>query len=395
MKKFRNPPRIFSIASGKIAALFCVALSTFYPAKAQTVAEEAKSLAPVIIAKTALRPGSVSLTAVGDILLGDAATPLLERHGFDWPLEKVRTLLGESDLVIGNLEAPITNENQVFAPRKKYSYKADPQSALALRRAGLDAFSLANNHALDYGLSGMRETISILQTNGVAAFGAGENEAQARRGLVYQWDDFRVGLLSYGQEWGETRGMGWEADGQHGGSALLSEENLKRDIAHLRRYADTVIVSAHWGNNYQGIKKSQRLLGRRAIELGADIVIGHHPHIAQGVEIYRGKPIIYSLGNFVFGTRGRFRQNAAGGYGLVVRLIFENKTLSWLLATPIAVDNRTVNFQPRRLDADEAQRALEPLLKSEATPSRWRGDTALIGFAEDWETQPLPAIAEK
>ena len=166
---------------------------------------------------------------------------------------------------------------------------------------------------------------------------------------------------------------------------------MERDIARMRKYADVVVISVHWGSNYKTVRKSQEKMGRRAIELGADIVYGHHPHIAQGIEIYRGKPIIYSVGNFVFGTTGSYEKEEHE-YGLVSRWIFEGKSLKWLLTTPIAVNNKDVNFQPRRVDAQEAQRMFEPHLAAYGTAVRWQGDTAFIGFATDWQTAVLPAL---
>jgi poly-gamma-glutamate synthesis protein (capsule biosynthesis protein) len=264
-------------------------------------------------------------------------------------------------------------------------------SALALKRAGFHALSLGNNHILDYGVSGLRETITTLGTNNIATFGAGGSEGAARSGLVCDFGTLRIGLLGYGEEASETKAL---AKGKRGGYALLSEENLAQDIAAMRKRADVVVVSLHWGKNYKDVTASQQKMGRHAVESGADIVYGHHPHIAQGIEIHRGKPIIYSLGNFVFGSKGRY-PDGKQGYGLVSRWIFEGKTLKWVMTTPIGINNEIVNFQPRRVPAEEARQALEPHLKRYGTLARWEADTAFIGFGSEWRSAALPKIPWK
>jgi poly-gamma-glutamate synthesis protein (capsule biosynthesis protein) len=356
----------------------------------ETIRKTARGNAPETIRKKA-RGTNVSVVFVGDILLGDAAAKQFELNGYDWSFEHVKNLIADSDVVIGNLEGPITTAKKMLSKEKKYSYKVKPASAPALKRAGFHAMSLANNHTLDYGPAGMFETIALLRTNDIVPFGAGGNEAEARRGIVYDFGTIRLGVLGYADDWDELRPLNWYAKGAQSGCARLSTKNLQADIGRMRQYADVVVISAHWGSNYKDVKNSQKEMGRRAIDLGADIVCGHHPHIAQGIEIYRGKPIIYSVGNFVFGTRGRYEKEE-DEYGLVSRWVFEGKSLKWLVTTPIAVNNKEVNFQPQRVAAEEARRMFQPRLQAFNTAARWEGGTAFIGFGPDWQTAALPAV---
>ena len=347
---------------------------------------------PVI--KVSARGGAVSVVSVGDILLGNASSTQLANQGYDWSFEHVQPLLGSADLVIGNLAAPVTTSTKKQAREKgekDYAYKLSHASAAALKRAGFHAVSLGNNHILDYGMNGLRDTLAILRTNDLVGFGAGDNEEEARRGVIYDFGTVRIGVLGYGEEGNEAKSV---AKGERGGYALLAEKNLAADIPQMRAHADVVLVSVHWGKNYKDVTDAQHKLGQRAIELGADIVCGHHPHIAQGIEVYKGKPIMYSLGNFVFGTRGRFPDDKQG-YGLVSRLVFEGKALKWVLATPIAVNNDLVKFQPRRVPAEEAKQSLEGHLKRYGTHARWEGDTAFIGFGSEWESAALPNVPWK
>ena len=331
--------------------------------------------------------GTVSVVSVGDILLGSTAAPQLAAKGFDWPFEQVQPLLSRADIVVGNLAAPITSAAKKTSGEKDYSYKVSQASAPALKRAGFHAVSLGNNHVLDFGIPGMRDTIAALRTNNIEAFGAGASEDDARRGLVHDFGTLRIGWIGCGDDGTEPKAL---AKGKRGGFVLLSEKNLEEDIASMRKHADVVVVSVHWGKNYKGVTEAQQKLGRRAIELGADIVVGHHPHVAQGIEIYQGKPILYSVGNFVFGTKGRYEGKQA--YGLVTRWLFEGKTLKWILATPIAVNNEMVKYQPQRVSASEAQEAFGPHLKRYNTPARWEGDTAFIGLGTQSGSAALPRL---
>ena len=349
----------------------------------------ARQEGPAVI-KMSARGSTISVVSVGDVLLGNAAAPYLETNGYDWPFENVKALLGSADLVIGNLAAPITTTSKKSSSNDEYTYKLGLESGPALKRAGFHLLSLGNNHVLDYGIAGLGETITTLRANDIAVVGAGDDEKQARQGVIYDFGTLRLGLLSYGEDGSDTKGR---AKGARGGYASMSRTNVAQDIARMRTNADVVVVSFHWGKNYRDVTESQQKMGRRAIDLGADIVYGHHPHVVQPIEIYQGKPIIYSLGNFVFGTKGKYKDNQ--GYGLVSRWVFEGKTLKWVLATPIGVNNEVVKFQPKRVPPQEAKLALEPHLKRYGTAFRWEDDTAFIGLATDAQTAALPSLPWK
>ncbi len=360
------------------------------------------SLATTLVACSSARPDPpqvvkleahgprTTVVSVGDILLADAAHRALEQHGYRWPFERVAPLLAEADVVLGNLEGPVTTHRERAFPGKKWSYRMPAKAARALATVGFDVVCLANNHILDYGSRGVADTIVALNEVGIRWFGAGRNEREARRGLVLDVGGFRIGLLGYYQRHLDLALRGGYAGEDHPGPAMLTEDVLEADLKRLRTHADVLIVNFHWGANYRPVSKYQRRMGHRAIDLGADIVNGHHPHIAQGIEIYRGKPIVYSVGNFTFGTPGRFPRGKQG-YGLVVRYIFEKNALRFVVATPIAVNNALVKFQPHRVPAAEARSALEPELAEFQTSARWLGDTAVITVGTPG-TPPLPFL---
>jgi poly-gamma-glutamate synthesis protein (capsule biosynthesis protein) len=223
---------------------------------------------------------------------------------------------------------------------------------------------LANNHSLDYGEVGLLQTQELLADAGIAAIGGGTTEAEARRGVVLQFAGGpRIGVLAYFKSNPQYHRWGWYARGQRGGAALAEISAVREDVRRLRRASDAVIVQFHFGFNYRPVSGHQEVLARAAIDAGAAAVLGHHPHIAQPVEVYRGRPILYSLGNFVFGTEGRFAESGQPGLGLAVRLVFSPAAhLQVIEIDGLRVDNRQVAYQPRLLTAAELETELLPIL---------------------------------
>jgi len=319
----------------------------------------------------------IEIVSVGDMLVGDQAQRRLDRHGYDYPFRSVGRLLEGADLVMGNLEAPITLHDELYYADKKWFYKQDPQVAAALRDAGFDVVALANNHTLDYGHRGMQDTIRHLREVGIETVGAGDDERQAREGLVVEVDGTRIGLLAYMEPYGRYPKDAWFAEGDRGGCARMDKDALRDDIARMREQADVVIVHLHGGRNYKDVTGYQKRMGRAAIDLGADAVNGHHPHVAQGVEIYRSKPIVYSLGNFTFGTGGRFGRKKQG-YGLVAKYVLCERSLQSVELDLIGTNNAIVRYRPTLITQTEARQVMTELMEPFGTAVRWDGSTAII-----------------
>ncbi len=360
--------------------------------------------APEVVTLPVLSSNSLQVVSVGDILLADASQKTLEAHGYDWPFKAVQPLLSRADLILGNLEGPITDHKKKLDKTKGYAYRARKASAGALKRAGFHGLSLANNHILDFGVQGMMDTLDVVKSNGMVPFGAGAGVDEARRGVVFDLGGFRIGVLGYSEPFNSYKKRGWFAEEDHPGCAALTEEALKEDLARMKKHADYVVVSVHWGVNYQEVTPYQRRMGKVAIELGADLVNGHHPHIAQGIEIHQGKPILYSVGNFVFGTLGRYgklmklppgpqgEHIEPPGYGSVARWFFQDKKLTHIAVTLIEVNNKKVHFQPQRVAAAEAEAELRTRVSRYQTPLRYVEDTGFLGFNPGWEEAPLPSL---
>ena len=222
--------------------------------------------------------------------------------GWDLPYTKrtgnagaVRRLIEGADLAIANFENPAPNR---FAYHTKGTvFSADPKLIDGLRNAGLDYVSLANNHIRDAGGQGIIDTIANLDKRRIAHSGAGKNLASARAPAMLDAGGVKVAILGY-----DTIAKGYAATATRPGSAQLTASAVRQDVAAARRAgADVVVVFPHWGTEYDPTPfAGQQRLARACIDAGADLVIGNHAHWAGAMETYKGKPIWYALGNFVF-----------------------------------------------------------------------------------------------
>jgi poly-gamma-glutamate synthesis protein (capsule biosynthesis protein) len=298
----------------------------------------------------------------GDTAPTDLTAELIERHGFEYPYSATVGLLQDADLAMVNLEASVTEAAPRFPLYKTYSYKIPPAALTAMRWAGIRAIALANNHTMDHGRRGFLDTLGHLERAGIVGVGGGRNAREARRGVVFEREGVRVGVLAYLEDSFMdalyTRSF---AIGGRAGCARLEAGHLKADLARMRRSADVVVVVAHWGRNYTDVTLLQRFYGRLIVELGADAVIGHHPHIHQPVGMHRGRPIVYSLGNYAFGTEGRDLLR----YGLLARLrvSIREKRLRSLELIPLVTQNDVVQFKPEPLVGPEATQMLGELAR--------------------------------
>lgn len=236
---------------------------------------------------------TVSLVIVGDIMLDTLPGKAIEQ-GRD-PFAPFAAQLAAADLRVGNLECVVANGGEPSA--KIYTFRAHPRTLPVLARH-FDAVSLANNHSGDFGRAAFTEMLDRLDRQGIGRFGGGRNLREAHAPLILERHGLRIALLGYN----EFLPRRFEADYDAPGVAWSEDEQVRADIRNARtaHRADLVIPYTHWGWEYEprGTTR-QRRLARLMIDAGADAVVGGHPHVTQDTEIYRGKPIIYSLGNFL------------------------------------------------------------------------------------------------
>jgi hypothetical protein len=314
--------------------------------------------------------GDYSLIASGDIMLGDRTTPWISRQGGDYPFASVLPLLERSSIVLGNLEGPFAADASL--EERNFAYRVDPGLAFALKRANINVVTLANNHLLDCGRHGVFETFEALAKAEVHAVGAGKNEASAHAPVILEAGPLRIGILGY--YWNRRTA----ATDKLPGSAVDTPEWLETDIKALRQFVDRIVVTCHWGVPYErGPSVEDRRKARLAIDLGADLVIGHHPHVIQPLEVYKGKAIFYSVGNFAFGSGN------SKGEGLLVAARFEPlKTV--IDVYPIYVKNRDprVNYQPKVLSGAASERCLSRLITMSDTSGAFMSAVGGVGRLE-------------
>ena len=248
----------------------------------------------------------VHLAAVGDIMLDRALGDALRSGDIDYPFTPIGDTLITPDYTIGNLESAVGETGQ--PENKGYTFQAPPEAAEALRRAGFDILTLANNHAMDFGVEGLLETINLLKANGIIPLGAGIDANEARRVAVLSKDDIRIAILAYVDVPIEFRGFDarvWEARPDSAGVAWANSVDIQEDVSVALKDSDVVVVLLHSGYEYiERPSPPQVNAAHAAIDAGASLVIGHHSHVLQPVEFYNDGVIVYGLANFAFEDAG-------------------------------------------------------------------------------------------
>ena len=257
----------------------------------------------------------VSVVFAGDIMLEGGADRAI-RRGRD-PFAGVAHLFKNADLRLGNLECVVATVGSV-EPEKPNTFRVHPRGLTYLRRH-FDAVGLANNHSGDFGPKALTQMLGLLKQSGLGYYGGGHNLQEAHTPLVMERHGIRIAFLGYN----EFQPRNFEADHDRAGIAWSEDEQVVRDIAQARHVwkADVVIPVMHWGWEESVANARQRELARLMIDAGADAVIGGHPHRVQDTEQYKGKPIFYSLGNFVFDGF----PDKVNNIGWVVRLAIDRR----------------------------------------------------------------------
>jgi len=239
----------------------------------------------------------VTVAGAGDVNFGDGVTPYLSSGGIDYPWESASAVFANADMGFVNLECCISSDGTP-APGKAYTFRGPPDAAAGLSRAGVKVVSLANNHSKDFGTGALLETFAHLKENNVAYCGAGNNAAEAYSPAVLAAHGRKVAFLAFTWVFPE----GWQATESSPGCAVtFDHDRVASAIRAAKAKNDYVVASFHWGIELATSPDAeQRELAHLAVDSGADLVLGHQPHVVQGLELYRNRLIAYSLGNFVF-----------------------------------------------------------------------------------------------
>jgi poly-gamma-glutamate synthesis protein (capsule biosynthesis protein) len=240
------------------------------------------------------RPVTVVIT--GDIMLSRTIGQQIASSSDLFPFDDTAAYLRSFDLTVGNLECVVSTLGSPI-PGKQFTFEAPPRGFDRLVAAGYRIVSVANNHSGDYGKSAFTDMLQHLAERGLTPVGGGLDEAHAHQPALVTIRTTTIGILAYCNIGPDD----FAATSTTAGHAWLTAQALQQDIPYVRPQCDFLVVFTHWGIEYMSQEDGdQQTLAHVAIDSGADLVVGCHPHVIQPSEVYKGKPIIYSLGNFVF-----------------------------------------------------------------------------------------------
>ncbi|MCL4487447.1 MAG: CapA family protein [Chloroflexi bacterium] len=269
---------------------------------------------------------TLTFTAVGDVFMpgtvhwSNGDCPAVDEEIGKRVLDQVAPYFLKSDVTFCNLEAAISDKGKPVSGRAA-AFRSYPGMEHILKKAGISIVSLANNHTQDYGWEALNDTIERLDKVGIGHSGAGKNIMQARKPAILEIGGMTVGLLSYTAN--VNTPMGFKASAEREGLNPMrispfflpdhvndeDIETMHEDVGTWKRETDFLAVSCHWGLSEGGthtVTRHQEVIAHHAVDAGADLVIGHHSHALQAIEIYKEKAILYSLGNFVFSLEEDF-----------------------------------------------------------------------------------------
>ena len=330
---------------------------------------------------TVSSPVSLTLSVVGDCTLGtdetfDYDTSLnayYENYGADYFLQNVKDIFSADDLTIANFEGTLTDSDE--REDKTFAFKAPASYASILTGGSVEAVNTANNHSHDYGDQSFDDTLAALDDAGIVHFGYDETAVMDVKGI-------KVGLVGIYELYDH----------------LEREQQLKDNIAKVKADgAQLIVVIFHWGNETETVPDSnQTTLGRIAIDEGADLVCGHHPHVLQGIETYKGRNIVYSLGNFCFGGNSSPSDMDTMIYQQTFTIDADGvKKDNVTNIIPCSISSAAYdgynNYQPTPAEGDEATRILGKINERSSWISTAEGSTFTAKYNSNNDSQSSPA----
>jgi hypothetical protein len=310
-----------------------------------TKVQAAMETVPVIQPKELSSGTDVNLMFAGDVSFSSTYDTSVGSNQ-NWSLGQLPELR-QADVSMVNLDTPLTNATQ-FLPGKKSNLKAAPDRVNVLTHGGVDLVNLANNNMMDYQGAGLADTISTLNQAGIATVGAGQSAAAARRPVIMEVKGQRVAYLSY-----YDSDLHAATDG-NAGTNPRRNDRIATDIKAIRSQVNWVVVNFHWGEAMAKYPGDWQIdLARFTVDQGADLVVGHHSKVLQGAEIYKGRPIAYSLGNFIFS--GQTPDQAVSDYDTAILKVGLKDNQMRVEFLPVEVRN----FQARVVKSDRGAKILD------------------------------------
>ncbi len=329
--------------------------------------------------------GEARLVFVGDLMMGRYVNMAMSRGGFDAPFKNITPYISSADLAIGNLEGPIVPPNVIPIPPaspNQLNLTGNQKAAPALARAGFDILSLANNHAFDDRAVGIAYTAAVLRRSGISPLGL--NSGRGQQAVIKQVQGLRIAFLGYTDVLNipGTTGIGYVNPYSPAGTAKVA-----REVAAAKKNADLVVVMMHWGTEYAVQPDAgQRALAKVLVDAGADLVVGAHPHVAQGMELLtrdgHSVPVIYSLGNALFDQEARPETRD----GLSLECTVDKDGVKSARLIPLEITSANTGYVMNLDDNAAGQFALQRAAQSTTDPD--------LKWSALWDaSQPSPGLA--
>ena len=295
---------------------------------------------------------------------------IIKKYGYDYFFKNVRSILDSSDFIFANLESPlIFNPKTNYNEGSGYMHWSDADSTgYYLNKYHISAVNIANNHIFDFGTNGYNSTIMGLNKYNIASFGAGNNQEDASKPIIKKFkignQEFEIAVI--GAYWFRNNfeiERDYYAKENHLGVNMLDVKSISEEVMKIRNYNSNafIVVYPHWGSNYSETSDYQIDLAHKLIDAGVDMIIGQGAHKMQRAEQYKGKLIIYNLGNFIFNAPGRYKAFGVKPFSLIAKLIIDDSMKKKLRLYPIYTDNLQTNYLVRLLDENEYNECFELL----------------------------------
>jgi poly-gamma-glutamate synthesis protein (capsule biosynthesis protein) len=257
------------------------------------------------------KASELEIFGAGDTCFAGKLEAIGKSKGYGYFFEALRSEISAADLSILNLETCISLRGQPLP--KEFTFRSSPLVLEALKTAGVEAVSLANNHSYDFGEDAFLDTLNYLKKEGIYYAGGGLNEREAFNPALIELESKRIAFFAF------TDVLPYGFAAKKDKSGVASAKDKRKVIETIKKWSpkvDLVIISLHWGKELSSLpEKNQIAFAHQLVDSGADIIFGKHPHVVQPVEVYKGKPIFYSLGNFIFSPG-----NASGTIGVAAKV---------------------------------------------------------------------------
>jgi poly-gamma-glutamate capsule biosynthesis protein CapA/YwtB (metallophosphatase superfamily) len=322
----------------------------------------------IIVSAGVSRADSLKILFLGDTYFGESyqtnpghndGINVIDEYGYDYFFENVKTLLNSSKFTIANLETSLASRQSEYLTKAYSHWSTGSKTCEYLKKYGIDAVSLGNNHVMDYGSKGMTETIALLDKHNIKYFGGGNNAYEAGAPLTVNFalteKYFGIAVLG-GYKYRPSYDTIYHAyaNDSTAGINMLDTAKIIKQVRQLKEHNKDVFVVffPHWGKNYKQAVDYQKEMAHMLIDAGVDLVIGHGAHTIQQTEMYKEKLIVYNIGNFIFNAPGRYKSTGAKPYSFITELVVKDGK-KYVRLYPLYVNNNKTDYRLRFLDEEE------------------------------------------